>query len=190
MNEKMFWKQISKFKCKNIVEYSELRKYIHIKIDMDILDYILFASIYKNIDLYNHKLYREYEYNNRLDDLKYILGNSNLEEEHKLYKNIDKLDKLMNIENELCKKVYREVSKLLEGYDLLDFMIDYIPNQDLERYTYKLVDGTYKKILRFTDLMEFNQAFSISKNCFYMKLIIYSKNKDESESFILKVECN
>lgn len=187
MSEKLFWKQVGNFECKKIVEYSKIHKYIHIKIDMDIIDYILFSSTYKNIDLDNHKLYREYEYDNRLEDLKY---NGNLEEKHKLYKNIDKLDKLMNIENELNAKVTKEVSKLLDSYDELNFELEYIPNQDIKRYTHELKDDIYKEVLRFTDLRELNKSFSISKNCFYMKITIYDKNKEYSEDFILRVECN
>ena len=190
MSEKLFWKQIGNFECENIVEYSEFHKYISIKIDMDIIDYILFSATYKNNDLDNHKLYREYEYNNSLDDLKYVLGNSSLEEEHRSYKNIDKLDRLMNIENELNTKVNKEVSKLLDSYDELNFGLEYIPNQDIKRYTHKLKDGVYEEVLRFTDLKELNQSFRLSKNCFYMKITIYDKNKEYSEDFILRVECN
>ena len=185
MSEKLFWKQTSKFECNNIVEYSKFHRYIPIKID-----YILFSSTYKNIDLDNHKLYRAYEYNNSLDDLKNILGHNNLKEEHKLYKNIDKLDRLMNIENELNAKVTKEVSKLLDSYDELNFELEYIPNQDIKRYTHELKDDIYKEVLRFTDLRELNKSFSISKNCFYMKITIYDKNKEYSEDFILRVECN
>ncbi len=137
-----------------MIAFSEYYKYIKIKIDADLLDYVNVFTLQKNSDFENYKIYKPYEKRGALHELKYW-GYEDLETEYKNYRNIDTLEKLTNIEKDIKNKIKHELDIILYDYGLLKYSFSY------------LIQGRNEKETSFgMDMFTFNKTVTLGCNSF------------------------
>lgn len=156
-------RQIEEFKFRNLIAFSEYYKYIKIKIDVDILDYVNVFTLQKNKDFENYKLYKAYENRGELHELK-DWSYEYLDPEHKNYRNIATLEKLRNIEKDIRVKIKNELDTIFNYYKLL---------------TYSFVcmhqEGNEKDTFFGMNMVDFNQKINLGCNYFKIDLLAYCK---------------
>lgn len=179
-------RQLSVFSIENIINHSEVYKYVSVKINIDLFEFILLFILKDNYYVSRHKLFEELKGKDEIHKVKSYIGYENLEEEHETYKNIDKLNKVITLENNLFNDIRKELDIIFIRYPLLDYKIAYS--------SIKFVNDSDEMTIR-----EINQCFQLGRNTFRMMFLVYGKycicnickhNHDCKKQKLCKIYCN
>lgn len=179
-------RQLSLFSSENIIGHSKEYKYVSIKIDLDLFEFILFFILKDNYYVGRHQLFEELYSKNEMHKVKSCLGYENLEEEHKTYKNIDKLNKVITLKKNLYNDITKELDIIFVKYPLLNYKIAYS--------SIKIGNGSDEMAIS-----EFNQCFHLGRNTFRMMILVYGRycgcnicknNHDCKKKELCKIQCS
>lgn len=165
--------------------YGEKFKFITIKVDVDLFDYLNYCILKESDCFRERKLFQSFIKSGEFLNSTHAMWYKNIIKENQKNVNLGKLDLVLNFEKNLYNEINKNISLMFKEYPLLSYLITTRPEKASLMYD--------KDILSLPDLIS---TLDLKNNRFLMTLYIFYKtdaicniNKSTMIQCTLYVEC-